>query len=204
MPETSTGLLSQLLDNADGSSWERFIRVYNPLFYGWLKRRSIPHQDADDIVQNVLRVVVQQLPQFRHNGRSGAFRCWLRTILANELHVFSRSQRVRTKVCCDSEILERLGMELADPRSELSLLWDHEHDQFIINWLKVLLDRIRGDFQPQTWEAFCRFVLEGQPPRQVAADLGFSLGSVHNAKYRVLKRLREELPQEGAGDDFFV
>ena len=36
--------------------------------------------DADDLTQQVLTVVVRKLPAFRHSGRPGAFRAWLRAI----------------------------------------------------------------------------------------------------------------------------
>ena len=44
-----------------------------------------------------------------------------------------------------------------------------------------------------TWQAFQRYVVDGQPPAQVALELGVSLNSVLLAKSRVLKRLRAEL-----------
>ena len=53
------------------------------------------------------------------------------------------------------------------------------------------LERIEPEFTPPTWQAFRRWVVEGMDPEQVAAELGTSLTAVYNAKFRVMKRLRQ-------------
>ena len=55
---------------------------------------------------------------------------------------------------------------------------------------------IRGDFEERTWTAFWRTVVDGRFPRDVAEELQISVASVYQAKSRVLRRLREELPEE--------
>ena len=52
--------------------------------------------------------------------------------------------------------------------------------------------RREGDFEPSTWQAFTRFALEGRPAAQVAGELGVTESAVVQAKFRILKRLREE------------
>ena len=76
---------------------------------------------------------------------------------------------------------------LDDPSSDLSRLWDREHDQHVIGRLLELLE---PDFRPATWRAFRRQVLEGAPAEAVAAELGLSVNAVLIAKSRVLQRLR--------------
>jgi RNA polymerase sigma-70 factor (ECF subfamily) len=73
----------------------------------------------------------------------------------------------------------------------LSDLWNREHDQHVT---ASLLRTVQGDFAPVTWQAFRRYVLEGEPAARRAGELGVSLNSVLLAKSRVLKRLRQELP----------
>jgi RNA polymerase sigma-70 factor (ECF subfamily) len=55
------------------------------------------------------------------------------------------------------------------------------------------LEQVRGEFASQTWTAFWRTVVAGEPPRNVAADLGVSATAVRMAKSRVLRRLRLEV-----------
>ena len=55
------------------------------------------------------------------------------------------------------------------------------------------LELIRAEFEPRTWQAFWRTAVDGQAPKDVAAELAMSPGAVRVAKSRVLHRLREEL-----------
>ena len=55
------------------------------------------------------------------------------------------------------------------------------------------MELIRGEFEPRTWEMFWRTAAEDQMTKDVAADMGVSLAAVRMAKFRELRRLREEL-----------
>jgi RNA polymerase sigma-70 factor, ECF subfamily len=81
---TSLSLLAQLRDG-DPASWDRMFGLYAPLLRGWLRPRGVQDADIDDLTQNALAVVLRRLPEFRHNGRPGAFRTWLRGVVANVL-----------------------------------------------------------------------------------------------------------------------
>ena len=65
-----------------------------------------------------------------------------------------------------------------------------EHDEHV---MAAVLRQIKARFEPTTWEAFRRHVLEGAPAAAVAEELSISLNSVLLARSRVLKRAREEL-----------
>ena len=101
---------------------------------------------------------------------------------------YFRGQKYRPTATGDSDFLRRLD-ELESPGSALSRLWDREHDEHVA---ASLMQRVQGDFEPATWQAFRRHALEGEPAVQVAEALGLSLNAVLLAKSRVLKRLRQE------------
>jgi RNA polymerase sigma-70 factor (ECF subfamily) len=84
---------------------------------------------------------------------------------------------------------DQLLTQLADPTSELARQWDQDHDKHVF---QKLLAVVEGDFEPRTWQAFARFAVEGRPAAQVAAELGLTESAVVQAKFRILKRLREE------------
>jgi len=189
MSETSASLLDRLQTAPDSVSWQRLVDLYTPLIRSWLRRHAQLHdQDADDLVQEVLSVVVRKLPQFRHNQRTGAFRTWLRTIAVNCLRDSWRAQRIRPRASGDSEFQQLLN-QLEDPASGLSRLWDEEHDRHVG---KRLLELIEPQFEPKTWAAFRGVTLEGKSPDVVAEELGLSVNAVFIAKSRVLGRLRQE------------
>jgi DNA-directed RNA polymerase specialized sigma24 family protein len=55
------------------------------------------------------------------------------------------------------------------------------------------LELVRAEFEERTFQAFLRVTVGGQRPAEVADDLGISVGAVCTAKWRVLRRLREEV-----------
>ena len=93
MIDTSVSLLERLRLQPDAEAWQRLVTLYEPLLNAWLRRYAMPSADAADLVQEVLTVLVRELPEFRHDLRRGAFRRWLRNILLNRLRAFWRSHR---------------------------------------------------------------------------------------------------------------
>jgi RNA polymerase sigma-70 factor (ECF subfamily) len=188
MPETSMSFLKLLCDQPDEAAWQRFVDLYAPLIRGWLRRYSVAEADADDLAQEVMAVVVRELPKFRHNQHPGAFRTWLRVVSINQLRALWRSRR--GEAAPGNDDVARMLDQLADSSSNLSQLWNQQHDQHVANQLMAL---IQPQFEPATWQAFHRIVIDGAKPAAVAAELGLSINAVLLAKYRVMSRLRREL-----------
>jgi RNA polymerase sigma-70 factor (ECF subfamily) len=188
MSETSASLLDRLRLRPDGDDWRRLVDVYTPLIRGWLRQSLRLEADADDVVQDVLAVVVRRLPQFQHNRRLGAFRCWLRTITVNCLRDFRRSRRGKPQGTGDDDLHQALA-QLEDHSSDLSRQWDQEHDLHVT---RKLLEMIEPEFKGTTWQAFRRVALDGVAAETAAAELGVTPNAVFIAKSRVLARLRQE------------
>ena len=189
MADTSVSLLERLCLQPDEHSWKQFIDLYAPLIRGWLRRYSVKKEDAEDLAQEVMTVVVRELGHFQHNQQRGAFRNWLRTVTVNQLRALWRNQRGRAAASGDSDIAQMLD-QLADPNSSLSQLWDQQHDQHVA---RRLMELIQPHFEPATWQAFRRVALDGKKAATVAEELGLSVNAVLLAKSRVLSRLRQEL-----------
>lgn len=188
MNETSLSLLARIRQSGDSESWNRLVELYAPLMRGWLRSYEVRGADADDLVQEVLTVVSQELPKFNHNQRTGAFRNWLRKILVHRLQNYWRAQKRHPPAKGGSSLLEQLH-QLEDENSQLSRVWNEQHDRDVI---ARLMELVRPRFEPKTWEAFRRQMFEGQAPAEVATDLGIGLGSVYMARNRVLTALRRE------------
>jgi RNA polymerase sigma-70 factor (ECF subfamily) len=189
MSETSISLLDRLRLQPDEDSWRRLVDLYAPLIRVWLRRYAVTEEDAEDLSQEVMAVVVRELPQFVHNQRPGAFRHWLRAVTVNRLRGLWRERSVTARATGDSHFVAMLD-QLEDPNSGLSRLWDQEHDQHVA---RRLMDLIRPQFEEKTWRAFRRVVLDGQKPAAVAQELGMSVNAVLLAKSRILSRLRQEM-----------
>jgi RNA polymerase sigma-70 factor, ECF subfamily len=179
--QTSLTWLGRLTGDPTESDWKRLLDVYGSLLRAWLSRSGVVAADQDDLIQEVLMVVVRRVGEFDHRG-PGAFRAWLRGILANHLRKYFRD-RPPSAPAIDLEAV-------ASADSVLGQAWDREHDAHLA---ARALRMVQGDFAPGTWAAFSRQVLDGKPAADVAAELRLSVNSVLLAKSRVLKRLRAEL-----------
>jgi RNA polymerase sigma-70 factor, ECF subfamily len=184
MNSTSMSLLYRLRNGKDPESWKTMVDVYQPLIHRWLRAQNTPPQDQDDLTQEMLVILLRELPKFEHNGRTGAFRVWLRSILTNRLRAYWRSNPRNT--VADPQTL---ADAVDDPNSEPNRRWDQEHDQHV---LTRLLELAEAKFEPNTYKAFRRVALDGASPADVAAELNISVAAVYIARSRVLRRLRED------------
>jgi RNA polymerase sigma-70 factor, ECF subfamily len=188
MHETSLSLVERLRQSPENESWNQLADLYTPLIRAWLRRYDVQDSDADDLIQEVLLAVSKDLSEFEHAGQPGTFRGWLKAILINRLRKFWRARDRRPQARGDSEIDARLA-QLGDPASEMSQVWNREHDQYVLRQLMALAE---PHFEPTTWNAFRRVALDGAKPDVVAQEMGISRNAVVIAKCRVLSRLRQE------------
>jgi RNA polymerase sigma-70 factor (ECF subfamily) len=188
MHETSLSLLERLRHSPENESWNRLADLYTPLLRAWLRRYDVQDSDANDLVQEVLLAVSKDLSKFEHRGQPGAFRGWLKAILINRLRKFWRARDRRPQARGESDIDAKLA-QLDDPASEMSRIWNREHDHYVLRQLMALAE---PHFEPNTWEAFRRVALEGAKPDVVAQEMGISLNAVCLAKSRVIRKLRQE------------
>lgn len=188
MVETSLSLLHRIRSSPEPFDWERLYSVYRPLLQRWIARYQLQPSDAEDVTQDVLVALVKDLKHFEHDGRQGAFRAWLKTILLNRLRQFWKARDRGARGIGDDLISSELE-QLEDPLSSLSHLWNVEHDHHV---LRTLLELVKPNFTEESWEAFRRTALSGESAQDVAEKLGLSVNAVFIAKSRVLSRLRQE------------
>ncbi len=79
--KTSLTLLGRLQQGHDEEAWELFVAIYQPLIGKYLMSLRLPAFDVEDLVHECFAELVTDLGNFQHNGRTGAFRRWLRTIV---------------------------------------------------------------------------------------------------------------------------
>ncbi len=189
--DTNKSLLQRAKETPQSDAWFKLISIYDPLIAGWVIRAGIGESDVSDITQEVLQALSSELGKFDHNGRVGAFRNWLKMITINRCRRYWDAQK--RQLPRENTANPKFGMgalsALEDPNSDLSLLWNSEHDRYIIN---QVLQIIRSEFSNQSFEVFNRNVINGESPQSIAKDCGISVGQIYKIKFRVMKRLRLE------------
>jgi len=188
MSDTSISLLERAASGRDSTAWPRLANLYSPLLRSWLRRYQLQSSDIDDIVQDVLLHVSERLPTFQHDGRTGAFRNWLRQVLVFRLRKHWEKAKRRPVATGQTDFLNTLH-QLEDPASGLSRLWDREHDRHVA---KALVDFVQKRLSEQSRAVLQRTVIGGESPAAVARDLGMTPNAVYAARFRVLQHLRKE------------
>ena len=174
----------------DHTAWERLVRLYGPMVYGWCLRAGLQPADAADVGQEVFGAVARAIAGFRHDRAGDTFRGWLYAITRNKLR--DRAVARAAVSVGGSEGLRRLAELPAEPAEDTGATADAEE----ANERKALCCRaiecVRGEFEPRTWQAFWRTFVDGRAAADVAAELGATANAVYLARSRVLRRLREE------------
>lgn len=183
---TSVSLLYRVRDHSDKSAWDEFAGLYYGLIRYWLKSQGLDAENADDAAQEVMVYVSGNLAEFEHSGRPGAFRNWLRKVTSNRLREHWR-KRDRRQIN-EGLNLGEMADALADEHSQASRVWNLEHDRYV---LEYLLQAVSERFQETSLQAFRRIAIDQRPAKEVASELGISLGAARVAQSRVLRALRE-------------
>lgn len=139
--------------------------------------------DAEDVAQETLLAFVNACRAGSYDADAGHPNRWLFGIAYRcALSSLRRARGPGVALDPVSGLLESLPDEGAASAS-FDLEWERE-------LLAQCEDRARAELAPETFRAYERVVHGGQTPRAAAAELGPSAQSVHNAKHRVLERIR--------------
>lgn len=188
---TSTDLINRVIEG-DQQAWTEFVELYSALIYSRCRAASLSPHDSADVTQEVFRRIYRTIPNFRRDEPGQGFRRWLRTIAANVIVDHFREQNRHPAAFGGTTIGEWLAA-IPDPFSESSDSAQSSDQSSSAFRLHKALNSIRIDYENTTWQAFWLTVVEGRLPVDVAEELGMTTGSVRQAKYKILRRLRMEL-----------
>lgn len=188
-PLTRVTLLARLKDGADADAWREFVHLYGPVVYSFARRRGLQDADAADLMQEVLRSVARNAGKMEYDPKRGTFRGWLYTVTRNKIYNFLSGQKNRPRGSGDVGSQERLDA-IPDKGPDPDADWELEYQRRLS---AQAMDRVRNEFQPNTWKAFWGTAVEGRAAQEVGGELAMTPGAVYVAKSRVLARLREEV-----------
>jgi RNA polymerase sigma-70 factor (ECF subfamily) len=184
---TSRSLLARARQR-DDDAWQKLVELYAPLAYFWCRRGHVAEQDIPDVVQEVFRSVVVGIDTFRKERPCDTFRGWLRTVTHSKLCDYFRARGKTPGAPGGTDMHRRLEQIAAEPDEDPDV-----EEESAERALFFGLETIRHQFEPRTWQAFWRVVVDEKSVADVAGELGMRPGTVRVAKCRVLHRLRQEL-----------
>lgn len=189
-PPTRPTLLFRIRDARDQEAWERFIDLYAPLVYGFLRKRGLQDADAADLTQDVLRQVSVAVKSLEYDAKRGSFRSWLFTVVQNRLTDHWRKEGIRVHGAGDTSAQHQLNEVPDAGGQDASQEWDADYEQQLFQYAAKI---VQQDFTPATWDAFWLTAVDGLPGRDVADKLGMTVAAVYLAKGRVMTRLKEQV-----------
>lgn len=181
---TQVTLLERLRDGDGVMAWEEFFNRYWRLIFATARRRGCQDHTAEEIVQDVMLTVYQQRDVFRYAPEKGRFRDWLCTVVRNAVarHRREPAQRVRARGGDDEAPPEPIGEDNVEDDWEAG---------FETAMLASLLDVVRQEVAPETYQAFELLTLRELSGAEVARVTGLSRNAVYLARKRVWQRLQQ-------------
>ena len=186
-PKTRATLLERIRDGSDPVAWEEFFTRYWRLVFFFARRRGCSQHTAEEVVQDVMTTVFQKRDVFRYDPAQGRFRDWLATVVRNQVAVHRRApaQRIRAR---GGDMDDENSTPRADAGMAPDELWEAAFEETLS---AALLDVVRRQVEPCTYQAFELTALGELSGAEVAAVTGLSRNAVYQARRAVLKRLRE-------------
>jgi len=185
---TSSSLLGQV-KAGESDAWGRLVELYGPTVYRWCRQCGVAADDAADVCQEVFCSVASHVGRFRREKPGDSFRGWLWTITRNKAQDHFRRRAGEPNAHGGSEHRDFIA-GLAATTSEAADCPEPPADHALV---RRALEAVREEVEPSSWQAFWRMTVEGHSSAEIARDLGLTPIAVRQAKYRLLRRLRQEL-----------
>ena len=187
---TTTVLLEGLRDPRNQAVWDEFVQRYRPMVLLYARRLGLNSDDAQDVAQQSLLSFYTAYTQGKYQREKGRLRHWLFGIARHHvIHVFEQRSTRRVEPAGGGGLTGALSNVPAE--DQLEQLWEQEWSAAV---LRRCLQIVRSEFGHPMSQAFELFAWQGWPAKRVAEHLGMSENAVFIAKHRVLKRVRELMP----------
>jgi|688.fasta_scaffold563197_1 RNA polymerase sigma-70 factor (ECF subfamily) len=183
-PETRHSLIQRLQDGGDDAAWEEFSSIYRPIIVRIALRKQLQFDDAEDLAQQVLLLVLKNIGKWKTDPARARFRTWLQIVVRNAT-MNALSRRPKDQASGGTTSLEQLHQR---PDKADSLWFDLEWQRETLRWVA---QQVRGEFEPATWTAFWDTAIEQLSAQEVAERIGKSVGAVYIARSRVMQRIKQ-------------
>lgn len=187
-PETRHSLIQRLQDGGDNAAWEEFASIYRPVIVRIALRKQMQFDDAEDLAQQVLLLVLKNINKWKSDPARARFRTWLQTVVRNAT-MNALSRRPKDQASGGTDSLQQLHQR---PDKADSLSFDLEWQRETLRWVA---HQVRGEFESTTWTAFWDTAIEQLPAQEVAEKIGRSVGAVYIARSRVMQRIKQRIAE---------
>lgn len=172
---------------------DEVVRRYRSPVYEFLRRQGLPHEDAEDLTQEIFVRICSDGFLAKIDPSKGRFRSLLLAVTRNVVASFRRKELSSTRD-------RRKTVALEDVEIPAETEPDAEFDRL---WVKNLMAQGMGRMRNDAATAALKLQLEGRTYEEIAGKLSKSETEVTNYIHRAKKRLRaqiETMIREYSGD----
>ena len=187
VPVTSISLLKVLGEDSQSPRWREFLQMYASTIDGFLFKH-FPTVDAEDVVQETLRALVERLPLYEYEpDTKGHFRNYLIGI-------------VRFKAIEQLKRRKREDELRAELEANAQFEWECEKQSYSVDlrdWQREAYEAALAQFMADKGvstrdkEIFRRVALQSESPEDVAAIFDLKRNNVDQIKARMVAKLKE-------------
>jgi RNA polymerase sigma-70 factor (ECF subfamily) len=194
---SSTTILGRLLANdSDQEAWEACHKRYAPSISAWARRQGMREADVPDACQEVVLKLIRALQDKQYDPAKGPFRPWLYVVTRNVCRDIAARQKQREAAQGGSAALEMLhAVEAQDD------LLRHLDAAFDLEVLDQALAEVQEAVSPVMYKAFQLQALDQQLPKEVARQLGITVGTAYKYRSKVGKRVSEAVQRLNGTDE---
>ena len=169
------------LQGISDQRWSDFEHVYRPLLLFWIRKKGVPLNAMEDVLQESLISIMQGINKYEHGGRR-SFRGWLRTIVQRRAIDFFRSLPPEIR-----GMQERLNDAAFPARTK------HDENGETVAANEVLsraVEVVRSRTKELTWRMFWLSTVDNRSTVEISHELGVSTAAVRVARQRVKNRIK--------------
>ena len=187
VPVTSISLLKVLGEDSQSPRWREFLRMYASTIDGFLFKH-FPTVDAEDVVQETLRALVEKLPLYEYEpDTKGHFRNYLIGIV--RFKAIEQLKRRRREADLRVELEANAQFEWECEKQSYSVdLRDWQREAYEAALAQFMADK---SISTRDKEIFRRVALQGESPEDVAAIFDIKRNNVDQIKARMVAKLKE-------------
>lgn len=180
---TRASLLHRVKDPKNKESWREFFQIYHPLLYRYARLRGLGRENAEELAQQCMTILIDRMPRFEYSRDKGGFKRWLRRLVNNKINDFFKKRKMPLAESADYR-------KLVDRETTLEEIWEQEWEK---KHLQFYLKEVRKDVAPKTYQAFEYYVICDWPVGRVTETLNMTAEQVYAAKSRIIRKLRAKM-----------
>lgn len=185
MNTTRASLILRIRDVEDRTAWAEFDAIYRPMLYRFGKTAGLDDADAEDVVQHCMTSICDHIHSFDYDPQRGRFKSWLRTLVNNRTRNLFRAKKA---IQAETKDFQRPQDREPLPEDVFEKLWMEAH-------LRHALEIIKEETETDTFVAYQRYVMNGDPAEQVCEDLSMNRNQLYAIKFRVTRKLHERVKE---------